>query len=306
MGTLVQVGTSFVHLLETETLIGRSPRSQLPLADPLVSTHHASLMWSDGSWQLRDLGSRNGTFVDGRRLSADETVRLAEGMQLAFGSKQLAFCCTDLAAPGVRLVAVAGDEVIAIDNALVAIPSPERPCATLALGEDGLWTIELGDETRLLSDQQVVEIDGVRYRFCEGRGAPRTMTGRRSMERTGVAALELELACSRDEEHVELTVTARGQRHQLGARSCYYALLMLARCRLGQGLPSTVKADRDGWVATSTLATMLSTTEQHVNVDIFRLRKALQSAGIADAATLVERKSGLLRLATDRVRLRQI
>lgn len=306
MGTLIQIDTNFVHLLEAETLVGRSPRCPLAIADRLVSMHHASIRWGDDHWQLRDLGSRNGTFVDGRRLAADEAVRLEVGMHVAFGAPQLCYRCGELGAPSVMLVALDDGRTIHLDNALVAVPSPERPCATFALGEDGLWTIELGDELRLLSDQALLEIDGVHYRFCANHGTQRTMAGRRSLELRGGEALALTLAFTRDEEHVELTVSHREKRSELGARSCYYALLMLARCRLGEGLPTTVRVDPDGWVATATLATMLRTTEQHVNVDVFRIRKALQSAGLPDAATLIERRSGRLRLATKQIQLRTI
>ena len=306
MGTLVQIDSNFVQMLEAETLVGRSPRSQLAITDRLVSTHHASIRWGEDQWLLRDLGSRNGTFVDGRRLTTEEEVRLELGMHIAFGSPQNAYRCVEMNAPSVMLVPLADGSVIHLDNALVAVPSPDHPSATFVLREDGFWTIELGDEARPVSDQEVIEIDGVRYRFCANRGAQRTMAARRSLELPGGARLALELAFTRDEERVELTVIHRDKRTQLGARSCYYALLMLARCRVGEGLPSTMRTDPDGWIGTSTLATMLRTTEQHVNVDIFRIRKALQAATIPDAATLIERKSGLLRLATTRIQLRQI
>jgi hypothetical protein len=305
MATLVQTASGFVHFLEAETLVGRSPRASVSIEDRLVSMHHASMLWNGDRWILRDLGSRNGTFVDGRQLANEEQLALEVGMRIGFGSPELSYLCSSIDAPTVMLVALESGAAIAIDNALMAIPSPERPCATLALHDDGFWSIELGDDTRMLLDQERLEIDGVSYRFCENRGSQRTMPSARSKECIN-GEFTLELACSLDEEHVELSVSQGDKRSALGTRSCYYALLMLARCRLGQGLPAHMTVDRDGWIATSTLATMLNTTEQHVNVDIFRIRKALQSAELADAAALIERRSGRLRLATNRVSLRQL
>jgi ABC transport system ATP-binding/permease protein len=53
--------------------IGRSPSCEIVLDDPLVSRRHAELReLPGGRWQLVDLGSYNGTFVNGRRI--DEAV----------------------------------------------------------------------------------------------------------------------------------------------------------------------------------------------------------------------------------------
>ncbi len=49
-------------------LIGRSSTCQLVLADDTVSRRHAELRVEDGHWLLRDLGSSNGTWVNGRRV----------------------------------------------------------------------------------------------------------------------------------------------------------------------------------------------------------------------------------------------
>jgi hypothetical protein len=45
--------------------IGRSPDCDLPLGDITVSWHHAELRRSDQAWVLVDLGSKNGTRVNG-------------------------------------------------------------------------------------------------------------------------------------------------------------------------------------------------------------------------------------------------
>ncbi|OZD09290.1 ABC transporter [Rhodococcus sp. 06-235-1A] len=48
--------------------IGRDQGHLLPVHDPLVSRHHAELVWH-GRWTIRDTGSANGTFVDGSPIS---------------------------------------------------------------------------------------------------------------------------------------------------------------------------------------------------------------------------------------------
>jgi pSer/pThr/pTyr-binding forkhead associated (FHA) protein len=55
-------------LLEAHLVIGRSSACQLVLADDTVSRRHAELRIESGCWLLRDLGSSNGTWVNGRRV----------------------------------------------------------------------------------------------------------------------------------------------------------------------------------------------------------------------------------------------
>ena len=55
-------------LVDAHLLIGRSSTCQLVLADDTVSRRHAELFLDGGRWLLRDLGSANGTWVNGRRV----------------------------------------------------------------------------------------------------------------------------------------------------------------------------------------------------------------------------------------------
>ncbi|MFJ3232018.1 FHA domain-containing protein [Streptomyces sp. NPDC086787] len=63
--------------------IGRDPASGLRLNHETVSRVHAELRHQGGIWVLRDLGSTNGTTVNGRRVMG--AVAVHEGDQVAFG-----------------------------------------------------------------------------------------------------------------------------------------------------------------------------------------------------------------------------
>ncbi|MEU6097202.1 DUF1707 and FHA domain-containing protein [Streptomyces sp. NPDC047079] len=63
--------------------IGRDPASGLRLSHETVSRVHAELRHQGGLWVLRDLGSTNGTTVNGRRVIGAAVVR--DGDQVSFG-----------------------------------------------------------------------------------------------------------------------------------------------------------------------------------------------------------------------------
>jgi pSer/pThr/pTyr-binding forkhead associated (FHA) protein len=52
-----------------ETLLGRSPYCSIVVNDGLVSRQHAAIRVTRDGMQIEDLGSRNGTFVNHRRIS---------------------------------------------------------------------------------------------------------------------------------------------------------------------------------------------------------------------------------------------
>jgi S1-C subfamily serine protease len=94
----------------TTLLIGRDADADLrfsPESDRAVSARHAAISHVDGRWRIRDLGSRNGTFVNGQPLEGE--VELAEGDRIAFGvGGPLAEFRLSAHAPGERAGAAAG------------------------------------------------------------------------------------------------------------------------------------------------------------------------------------------------------
>jgi pSer/pThr/pTyr-binding forkhead associated (FHA) protein len=69
--------------------IGRADYNDLVIADPSVSTTHARLQRKDDLWVLSDLGSTNGTYVEGEPVTG-ETV-LTPGTTLRFGDVSTLF-----------------------------------------------------------------------------------------------------------------------------------------------------------------------------------------------------------------------
>lgn len=67
--------------------IGRASSSAVHVMDPSVSREHAELAFANGRWALRDLGSRNGSRVNGR--SADQAIPLSPGDTIEVGHVSL-------------------------------------------------------------------------------------------------------------------------------------------------------------------------------------------------------------------------
>lgn len=76
------VGKVFV-LESQELLIGRDPTCAVSVIDPEVSRKHARLVWDGENFMVEDLGSTNGTFVNGKRITTTHV--LQTGDTIAFG-----------------------------------------------------------------------------------------------------------------------------------------------------------------------------------------------------------------------------
>ncbi len=70
-----------------ESVIGRSRNCAVQIAETTVSRQHAIFVVAPGKVQLRDLGSSNGTFVNGQRV--DGEIPLADGDRVVVGEAEL-------------------------------------------------------------------------------------------------------------------------------------------------------------------------------------------------------------------------
>jgi len=75
--------------------IGRHSENDINLPVESVSRHHARLQYAEKhGWTLTDLGSSNGTFINGERIKGSAAI--ADGDRLTFGKADLRFHCTPL------------------------------------------------------------------------------------------------------------------------------------------------------------------------------------------------------------------
>ena len=136
-----------IMLVKGETTVGRVAGNDLVLPDNFVSRQHARIQSQGGEFILFDLGSSNGTYVNGRRLTEPHT--LQPGDEIHFG--HAAFVFRQLADPPRQ-------------GAVAAFPAPEiRPGA-------GRVTIEIDSVVKHYrsGDDEVPVLRGVSLQIREG------------------------------------------------------------------------------------------------------------------------------------------
>ena len=128
-----------VHRALQRLTIGRAEDNDVVLSDMLVSRRHAELRPSaDGSFQLVDLGSDNGTFVNGRRIQHAElesldvigigrhSFRLVDGLLMVYeDTGDVTFQAADLTVRGAHGEVMLED--VSFTPAGAVVPGRRRP-----------------------------------------------------------------------------------------------------------------------------------------------------------------------------------
>ena len=88
-GTIVMPSGERIELTRDTNLVGRLSDCQIVISDGNTSRHHAAINRSGSGFVIADLGSTNGTSVNGERLIADH--RLEDGDIITVGSVSVRF-----------------------------------------------------------------------------------------------------------------------------------------------------------------------------------------------------------------------
>jgi DNA-binding winged helix-turn-helix (wHTH) protein len=98
MTTAVQPGRTTLFLVSDEremmlmegaNVIGRAPDATIQIDSPGVSRYHARILVADGLATLDDLNSKNGTFLDGEKITT--SAALSDGREIRLGRVALTF-----------------------------------------------------------------------------------------------------------------------------------------------------------------------------------------------------------------------
>jgi len=78
-----------IPLKDKRISMGRSEDNDIPVLDPFCSGHHAFIYPSEKGYVVRDNGSKNGTFLNGKKIQAE--TRLERGDEVLIGSTRIIF-----------------------------------------------------------------------------------------------------------------------------------------------------------------------------------------------------------------------
>lgn len=288
-------------------VVGRSSQSHPCLQSSAVSSSHASIRYTRGRWLVRDLGSRNGTWVSGERLTDASWRELREGDCLQFACSEERWWFVDASMPGPA--ATSGELRAETTGELLVLPSTNTPevCITYSTngGRDG-WRMDRDGEWVDVADGQQIECGGRSWSLVLPEVPhPTEQTDTTPGELLLLSSFVLEFDVSRNEETVSVDLVSPHARISLPERAFHYLLLLLARARL-RDMAAGLEPRAAGWIARDDLVDRLGTSPEALNVDIHRARRQFGEAGVKDAAEIVERRRGAaeLRLGTDAVVVR--
>lgn len=287
MAILESVQQRRTFLPGAHTTVGRARSCDLVLRYDYVSSTHAIIRWNGAGWEVRDLHSRNGTFVDGRRLAPGERALLPRGTRLAFGASSSTWALTDDSPPTARAVAPDG-QVVAADGGLIVLPGPDAPEVQVFEGADGRWVADAPDREFEVSDGDVVVAGGVGWQVRLPAVLPHTIDPAARL--LSPARHGLKVLVSAEEDYIELELEkGDGEVTRLEHRAHHHLLLLLARARLADNDGSLRE---QGWVYVEVVQDELDLDSARLSLHIFRARQALAAAGLPNPAGAIERRRG--------------
>jgi serine phosphatase RsbU (regulator of sigma subunit) len=121
-------------LVKERTVIGRHPSCDIVIEESAASRHHAAVTFTGTGFAIEDLGSRNGTLLNGRRLVGTHELEL--GDELVISGQQMAFVSDSPAIIGSARVSgtiqeeileASGGEAMIVSQVDLPRPSPHNP-----------------------------------------------------------------------------------------------------------------------------------------------------------------------------------
>ncbi len=276
--------------LGATTVVGRSSTCGLVLADRRTSGQHATIGYDARGWSVRDLASRNGTFVGDERIEPGVRVALGAGVELRFADERWRLLD---GGPPVAAARSGGARQRAEDG-LLALPAGDDPAVTVYRAASGRWLAEEGAVAREVVDGDGVEAGGGRWTLelppAGAVGGTRSTQGIEGGPQRLDLLTRLTLAVSRDEETVEMSMRfADGAPVALPPRSFGYLLVVLTRARSDDAEAGTEPAEQ-GWMYAEDVCREVGIEPGRLNVEVYRCRRLLAEMGVEGAAEIFERR----------------
>jgi len=293
VGWLVNFREDRRHPLLTETIVGRSPAADLRLGHSFVSSVHCAITWNRGDWGVRDLGSHNGTAVNGELIPPKTRRRVRAGDEISFGQATSTWTLSDDGEP--QPIATGPDDAIIVgERGLLVLPDAQDPIATVYRGAVGPWRLELPDSERETQDMDSLSIHDATWTLRLPSPRANTSASVNPQQALSLQNAALCVCVAKGDRGGSVVVQTEDKRFSFPLGATVDILRLLAEARVNTP---------GGWVDRERLLTELAMTGNRLNVAVFRLRRQFAEAGFIDAVQIVERSRRQLRLGTDRVTL---
>lgn len=292
---------SLVVKLAPSHVVGRSPDSDMVIPRPSVSSRHAVFTWVGEAWRIRDLGSRNGTYLNGRLLQAAEWVEIASGDEIAFAETDEAWTVIDTHPPPPTLTLPDGTPASPLveEGGMFYLQGADVP-PWILLFSKGKWQIEYASGIcHPVDNDELVEVDGQSCYVQLPSASIATRDALRPPVETTLENAFLTLYVSSNEETAAVEVRIGPNKVISGHKTHLYLLAYLARLRL---VPSA--GGTDGWVENAVVVRDLQLTcPMQLSVHVHRCRSELAFA-LSNAAGVIDRsRRGLMRISVPPERL---
>lgn len=106
-----------IALVQDVITLGRAPTCQIVIESDFASRRHAQIVRRDQNYWLRDLGSKNGTLLDGNPVNGE--MLLSNGMEVAVGAARFRFM--DPSATRTHPVLALGSTPLRVDPTMRAV-----------------------------------------------------------------------------------------------------------------------------------------------------------------------------------------
>lgn len=279
--------------------------------DRAVSSVHAAIVWNrkSGCWFVHDLGSANGTWVNGEQVAVDKPQRVGAGSRIVFGRST--WTMRESEPPPAAATSDRGRLRLAVEN-LLLLPDERDPAWVISLGEVDWfirpWVggVDDGDAGRVVVHGEQVEAGGRVWTVALPSDADLKTDQRTNVTAGRIAEHLLELWVPANMEDIEAMLVRDGHRVSLPSRRHHELWWLLATARAEQ---RAERGDDAGWVACDEMVRRLGLDETgYLNVLVYRSRAQLKKAGFADYGRIIERRlSGQpeLRIGISNVRVVQ-
>lgn len=278
--------------------LGRAQDAWIQLQTPCASARHAEIAYCGDRWMLFDRSSRNGTWIDGRRIGTlGSELRL--GQQLRLGSEEgEVFEVIHLDRPEpIAVSADDGTDPVAGEDGVLSLPDGAATVMIHAVNDT--WMVESeGRPAQPVPASGLLPLSTTTWQLRLPSAQAQTVEARDAL--SGV----LLIRHSKAFEDLELGLRIAGEVRPLRPRSYALMLLVLAQARQTDHRDA-VDAREAGWLEVPELLTQMSrgapkfADRQQINTYRLRFERLMVKHGlVGDDVPMLER-----RLGSDRIRL---